>query len=49
MDKVKCELCPIQDYCVAYKKQKKENDLSYHHQELVRVYVEKCPLIKHLS
>jgi adenine-specific DNA glycosylase len=46
MDKVKCELCPISNYCPAHQEQEKQNDLSYHPQEITRVDVDDCPLIK---
>ena len=49
MEKVKCELCPIAEYCFAHKEEKRVNGLSYHPQEIVRVDVEKCPLIVKLS
>jgi len=49
MEKVKCELCPIQDHCIPRKEQEKLNDASYLHQEVVRVDVEKCPLMKALA
>lgn len=45
----KCELCPIQNYCIAYKEATKDNDSSYHPQILVRVSdwgEPSCPLVK---
>jgi len=46
MDKVRCELCPLQDFCPERKQERIESEASYHPQEVVRVYTEDCPLLK---
>ncbi len=46
---MKCELCPIQDQCPAYKEAYEDNISNYHSQIIVRVetYDEpSCPLLK---
>ncbi len=46
---MKCEMCPIQYQCPAYKNADKDNNNSYHPQTVVRVdtYDEPgCPLLK---
>ena len=45
MDEVKCELCPIQLACEAYKEAVKDNELECYPQRVVRVWEGDCPLI----
>ncbi len=46
---MKCETCPIRNYCDAYNEAERDNWNSYHRQDVVRVneYNESgCPLLK---
>lgn len=45
MDKVECEKCPIAYNCEAYKEARKDNENSYHPQNVVRAYGSHCPLV----
>ena len=46
---MRCELCPIQDHCPAYREAEKDNSTSYHPRQVVRVSMwdePGCPLVK---
>ena len=45
MNDVMCELCPISSECNAYREAEEDNDSGYHHQNVVRVWSEECPLV----
>lgn len=45
MDEVRCEVCSIASNCEAYREAKKNNENSYHPQNVVRAYEWHCPLV----
>ena len=44
-DDMECEKCPVASYCEAFKEQQRENDMSYHPQQVIRVPYYECPLL----
>lgn len=46
MNEVECEKCPIAPNCAAYWEAVKDNDNSYHYQNIVRASGYECPLVK---
>lgn len=43
---VECEKCPVACACEAYREARKDNDYSYHPQNVVRTYESECPIVK---